>query len=122
MAQEFWETYNQLQREMKELEEEVIDFLERNKVEFKVDGDVVMIKGDVGFAELSGYDVWPETITIVQGDNKKITWDSYGAESMLKVGILGNPDDKYIVLPRDIPVRYNKPYLLIIFRANPFKR
>ena len=57
MAQEFWDTYNRLQREMKELEEEVIDFLERNKVEFKVDGDVVMIKGDVGFAELSGYDV-----------------------------------------------------------------
>ncbi len=122
MAQEFWDVYNQMQREMKQLEEKVIDFLESNGIEFKVDGDVVMIKGDLGFAEFSGYDVGPEIAMMVQGD-KKITWESYGAESRLTVGILGNPDyDKYIELPRDMPVRYNKPYLLLIFRANPFKR
>jgi len=121
MAQEFWDVYNQMQREMKQLEEKVIDFLESNGIEFKVDGDVVMIKGDLGFAEFSGYDVGPETVTIVQGD-KKITWESYGAESKLEVGGLGTPGyDKYIALPRDMPVRYNKPYLLLIFRANPLK-
>ncbi len=81
MAQEFWDMYYQMQREMKQLEEKVIDFLERNGIEFKVDGDVVMIKGDLGFAELSGYDVGPEIVTIVQGD-KKITWESYKARNM----------------------------------------
>jgi len=121
MAQEFWDVYNQMQREMKQLEEKVIDFLESNGIEFKVDGDVVMIKGDLGFAEFSGYDVGPETVMMVQGD-KKITWESYGAESRLEVGGLRTPGyDKYIILPRDMPVRYNKPYLLLIFRANPLK-
>ncbi len=121
MAQEFWDMYYQMQREMKQLEEKVIDFLERNGIEFKVDGDVVMIKGDLGFAELSGYDVGPEIVTIVQGD-KKITWESYKARSMLEVGGLNTPgNDKYIALPRDMPVTYSKPYLLLIFRANPFK-
>ena len=121
MAQEFWDVYNQMQREMKQLEEKVIDFLESNGIEFKVDGDVVMIKGDLGFAEFSGYDVGPEIATMVQGD-KKITWESYGAESRLEVGGVGTPGyDKYIILPRDMPVRYNKPYLLLIFRANPLK-
>jgi len=121
MAQEFWDEYKQQKRKMKELEEEVIDFLKRNKIEFKVDGDVVMIKGDAVFAELSGYDVGPEIITIVQGD-KKITWESYGAKSMLEVGGLRTPGyDKYIELPRDIPVGYNKPYLEIVFRPNLLK-
>jgi len=121
MAQEFWDVYNQMQREMKQLEEKVIDFLESNGIEFKVDGDVVMIKGDLGFAELSGYDVGPEIVTMVQGD-KKITWESYGAGSMLKVGGVGTPDyDKYIKLPRYIHVYYSKPYLHIVFRANPLK-
>ncbi len=82
---------------------------------------MVMIKGDLGFAELSGYDVGPEIVTIVQGD-KKITWESYKARSMLEVGGLNTPGyDKYIALPRDMPVTYSKPYLLLIFRANPFK-
>ncbi len=122
MAQEFWDMYNQLKREMKQLENEVIDFLERNGIEFKVDGDVVMIKGDVGFAEFSGDDDWQEIITIVQGD-KKITWEFHKPKGMLEIGGLKTPGyDKYIVLPGDMPVRYNKPYLLLIFRANPFKR
>ena len=121
MAQEFWDVYNQMQREMKQLEEKVIDFLESNGIEFKVDGDMVMIKGDLGFAELSGYDVGPEIVTMIQGD-KKITWESYKAGSMLKVGGVGTPDyDKYIALPRDIHVYYSKPYLHIVFRPNLLK-
>jgi len=115
MAQAFWDENKQHQRKMEQLEQELIDFLKRNNIKFKVDGNVVKIEGDVVIAELSGYEVGPENITIVQGD-KKIKWDSYMEESVLQVGGLRSPGySNYITLPRDISVHYNKPYLLIVF-------
>jgi len=78
MSQEFWdEHWRELEEEEIEPEQvfkEVINFLEKNNIDYKVlDLNyefVIKIKGEVTEASVAGYMDGPEGITIVQGEQK----------------------------------------------------
>jgi len=120
MAQEFWDEENNLQEEIdentkKQLMEKLINILEKNNLDFKVEGNKIMIKGLAVYFEPAGYMGGVEQIEIIDGD-KKILWETYKKASRIGVGTIGTPGHPDSVeLPRDIKVKYNLPYLTIIF-------
>jgi len=98
----------------KQLIEKVINLLEKNNIDFKVEnGNKILIKGNVNFVSLAGYAGGYEEISIVQGD-KKIAWDTFMDGSRLMVNNLETKTNLGVVeLPRDIHVEYDYPYLEI---------
>lgn len=129
MAQEFWDNKQQEWEEewmgksyldldedtKKRLMEKVINILEKNNLDFKVEGNKVMIKGLAVHFEPAGYTGGVEQLEIIDGD-KKIEWETYMGASEIKLGTIGIPGyPDSVKLPRDIKVNYNLPYLTIIF-------
>jgi len=100
----------------KQLIEKIIDLLEKNNIDFNVvNGNKILIKGDVKFVSLPGYAGGYQDIVIVQGD-KEIAWDVFLDMSRLLVTPLGASGHSGVVeLPRDINVEYSDGYLSIIF-------
>jgi len=103
MAQDFWDDETQTQ-EMKK----VIDLLEENGIDFKVEGDKIMIKGDVDYADIFSL----PTITIVQGDNI-IAFDKLWDFNQITVRTPNSV--KSVQLDRGVYANYSYPYLIIHF-------
>ncbi len=102
--------------ERKQLMEIVTDLLEKNNVDFEVDGYEIKIKGKVEDVKFAGFAGGPEWIEIVQGD-KRIIWETHMDHSILYIkplrasGRLGETE-----LPRDLPrVSYCNGYLCLFF-------
>jgi len=102
--------------ERKQLMEMVTDLLEKNNVDFEVDGYEIKIKGKVEDVQFAGFVGGPEWIEIVQGD-KRIIWEAHMDYSILYIKHLGTAEDLgEIKLPRDIPrLFYSKGYLYLFF-------
>ena len=102
--------------ERKQLMEMVTDLLERNNVDFEVDGYEIKIKGKVEDVKFAGFAGGPEWIEIVQGD-KRIIWETHMDHSILYI----KPLEAYerlgeIELPRDLPrVSYCNGHLCLFF-------
>ncbi len=103
MDQEFWDDESQSQ-EM----QEVIKFLEENNVDFKVEGNKIMIKGNIQYADLFSL----PTIIIEQGDNK-ISFTRVRDYNTIAVTTSTVP--KVIKVSREVQARYDPPYLIIQF-------
>jgi hypothetical protein len=98
------------------LMKKVIKMLERNNIDFKVEGDKIMIKGLAVYFEPAGYmGSGTESIEIIDGD-KKILWETNMSRSRISVGTIGTPGyTDSVELPRIIYADYNLPYLTIVF-------
>ena len=103
MAQDFWDDETQTQ-EMKK----VIDLLEENGIDFKVEEDKIMIKGDVDYADIFSL----PTITIVQGDNI-IAFDKLWGFN--EITVRTSTGVKSVQLDRGVYANYSYPYLIIHF-------
>jgi len=102
--------------ERKQLMEMVTDLLEKNNVDFEVDGYDIKIKGKVEDVKFAGFAGGPEWIEIVQGD-KKIIWETHMDYSILYIKPLGADERSgEIELPRDLPrVSYCNGHLCLFF-------
>jgi hypothetical protein len=145
MAQEFWGEQNQQELEKKLLEQRkqfyldwakqvadrfveldlperkqlmkmVTDLLEKNNIDFEVDGYDIKIKGKVEDVNFAGFAGGPEWIEIVQGD-KKIIWETHMDYSKIYIKPLGADERSgEIELPRDLPrVFYCNGHLCLFF-------
>jgi hypothetical protein len=104
MAQEFKEDINTQSQEM----EEVIDLLEKYNIDFEVEGNKIMINGDVRYVDLSSM----STIVITQGDNRIIfdrfmEWNRLSVDLPTRVG--------FVRLSKNVRAYYKYPYLVIRF-------
>jgi len=102
--------------ERKQLMEMVTDLLEKNNVDFEVDGYEIKIKGKVEDVKFAGFAGGPEWIEIVQGD-KRIIWETHMDHSILYIKPLGDSGRLgEIELPRDLPrVSYCNGHLCLFF-------
>ncbi len=106
-----------------QLMKKVIKMLERNNLDFKVEGDKIMIGGLAVNFEPAGYmGNGHEKIEIIDGD-KKILWETNMSGSRISVGTVGTPGyTDSVELPRTVYADYNLPYLTITFyspKLNP---
>jgi|GEM_PF-5689468 len=106
-----------------QLMKKVIKMLERNNLDFKVEGDKIMIKGLAVNFEPAGYmGNGAESIEIIDGD-RKILWETGMSGSRISVGTIGTPGYiDSVELPRTIYADYNLPYLTVVFyspKLNP---
>ncbi len=106
-----------------QLMKKVIKMLERNNLNFKVEGDKIMIGGLAVNFEPAGYmGSGTASIEIIDGD-KKILWETNMSGSRISVGTIGTPGyTDSVELPRTIYADYNLPYLNIVFyspKLNP---
>jgi len=104
MAQE-WDDESQSQ-EM----QEVIKFLEENNIAFKVEGNKIMIKGDIHYANLFSL----PTIIIEQGDNN-ISFIRVRDYNTIVVSTSTVP--KVIKVSKEVQAYYEQPYLIIQFAS-----
>jgi hypothetical protein len=104
MAQEWDEDEENYRQEM----EKVIDLLEECNIDFKVEGDKILIKGDVEYAEIFSL----PAITIVQGDNL-IGFDKLWGFN--KITVNTPTGVKEVELPQGVYANYQYPYLIIHF-------
>jgi len=112
MAQEFWDDQSQSHRMKK-----FIDLLEKNHIDFTLEGDKIAIEGDLEYADFV-YFYRPETIfstriVVSQGDNK--------------IDVSTLPDGAYIAVrtptkyelitlpPKQVHVKYKNSHLIIDF-------
>jgi hypothetical protein len=102
--------------ERKQLIKKITDLLEKNNIDFEVDGYEIKIKGKVDDVKFAGFVGGPEWVEIVQG-NKRIIWETYMDYSILYIRPLGvSKDLGEIKLPRDLPrVSYCNGYLCLFF-------
>jgi hypothetical protein len=97
----------------KQLMEKVIEILQKNNLDFKVEGNKIMIKGLAVYFKPMGDGT--EQIEIIDGD-RKILWETYMSGSRISVGTIGTPGyTDSVRLPRNMYADYNLPNLTIIF-------
>lgn len=98
----------------KQLMEKVTNFLEKNNIDFKVEGNKIMIKGLAVYFEPASYMNGVQKIEIIDGD-KKILWETDMSENKISVGTIGTPGyTDSVELPRETYANYNLPYLTIM--------
>jgi len=103
MAQEFWDKQKQQQ-----LMEKVIDLLKRYNIDFTVDGDKVLIIGDVKRVDIGSF----PTISIWQGGNE-IAFDKLANHNSL---VFKTPTrSEVIILPKSVYADYKHPFLVLHF-------
>jgi len=103
MAQEFWDEQKQQQ-----LMEKVIDLLKRYNIDFTVDGDKVLIMGNVKRVDIGSF----PTISIWQGDNE-ISFDKLINDDRL---VIKTPTRSEVnILPKSVYADYEHPFLVLQF-------
>ena len=103
MAQEFWDEQKQQQ-----LMEKVINLLKRYNIDFTVDGDKVLIIGDVKRVDIGSF----PTISIWQGGNE-IAFDKLANHNSL---VFKTPTrSEVIILPKSVYADYKHPFLVLHF-------
>jgi len=109
MAQDWgdWEEREWKERKSQAMEE-VINLLQEYGIDFRVEGDKIMIKGDVDYADIFSL----PTITIVQGDNI-IAFDKLWDFNQITVRTPNSV--KSVQLDRGVYANYSYPYLIIHF-------
>jgi len=77
--------------------------LEKNNIDFEVDGYDIKIKGKVKKVRLAGFTGGPEWVEIIQGD-KRIIWETHMDYSILYILPRGASQILGVIeLPRDLP-------------------
>jgi len=112
MAQDWddWQEKEWEQRKSQEMDE-VINLLQECGIDFNAEGDKIMIKGDVDYAELYSL----PTISIVQGDNI-IAFDRLDKISDFnKITVRTPADVKSVNISVGVHAYYKYPYLIIHF-------
>jgi hypothetical protein len=104
MAQDWDKDEENYRQEM----QEVIDLLEQYNINFKVEGDKILIKGNVEYVDIFSL----PTITIVQGDNL-IGFDKLWGFN--KITVKTPTGVKAIELLEGVHANYQYPYLIIHF-------
>jgi len=105
MAQEFWDKQKQQQ-----LMEKVIDLLKRYNIDFTVDGDKVLIMGNVKRVDIGSF----PTISIRQGDNE-ISFDKLINDDRLVIKTSTRSRSEVIRLPKSVYADYKHPFLVLHF-------
>jgi hypothetical protein len=129
MAQEFWDENQGEEIQLPEFQllevldentkerlmQKVTKILEKNNIDFKVEGDKIMIKGLAVYFNPGYMGGGAESIEIIDGD-KKILWETTMSGNRISVGTIGTPGyTDSVELPRIIYADYNLPYLTIVF-------
>jgi len=122
MAQAFWDENKQ--REWTETDtgiqglqmggmKEVLDLLTKYNINFKVEGDRIMIKGDVNRV-LIGHSLEKpvQEIVITQGNNR--IWFSF-LKDFNRIGLWTEGAIRNVFLPKRVWAKYDYPYLIIYF-------
>ena len=103
MAQEFWDENKQQQ-----LMEKVINLLKKYNIDFTVDGDKVLIIGDVKHVDIGSF----PAISIWQGNNE-IAFDKLANHDSL---VIKTPTrSEVIILPKSVYADYKHPFLVLHF-------
>jgi len=105
LAQEFWDEQKQQQ-----LMEKVIDLLKRYNIDFTVDGDKVLIMGNVKRVDIGSF----PTISIRQGDNE-ISFDKLINDDRLVIKTSTRSRSEVIILPKSVYAYYEHPFLVLQF-------
>jgi len=103
LAQEFWDEQKQQQ-----LMEKVIDLLKRYNIDFTVDGDKVLIMGNVKRVDIGSF----PTISIWQGDNE-ISFDKLANHNSLVFKTRSRSE--VISIPKSVHAYYEHPFLVLQF-------
>jgi hypothetical protein len=112
MAQD-WDDREEKEWEQRKNQEmnELINVLEELGIDFKVENDNIMIKGDVVYAEIFSL----PGITIAQGDNR-IDFDRLDKINGFNNIVVKTPTDvKKVTVSAGVHAYYNYPYLVIVF-------
>ena len=120
MSQEFLS--NQSQGQSKEIQKEmqkVINLLEKNNIVFEVEGDKIIIKGDLESADFVYFNrpMYINTVRIVisQGD-KDIEINAFSDVDAVYIGVRTPTSYDTITLPRKyVHVQHEDSYLVIDF-------
>ena len=111
MAQDFnfkfKETHTQSQMQIQGMKE-VLDLLKKYNIDYEVEGDKIMIKGDVQYVD---FNLVPEII-ITQGDNR-IGFDEFMDWNRIVVETSTHVRD--VPLSKKVYAKYKYPYLIIHF-------
>jgi hypothetical protein len=116
MSQEFWS--DQSQGQSKEMQK-VINLLEKNNIVFEVEGDKIIIKGDLDYADFVYFNcpmyINTARIVISQGDND-IEINALSDVDVVYIGVRTPTNYDTITLPRKyVHVQYEDSYLVIDF-------
>ncbi len=88
--------------------EKVINLLKRYNIDFTVDGDKVLIMGNVRYVDIGSF----PTISIWQGDNV-IAFDKVVNQNKL---VIRTPTrSEVIILPKSVYAYYEHPFLVLHF-------
>ena len=88
--------------------EKVINLLKRYNIDFTVDGDKIMIIGDVKYVDIGSF----PTISIWQGNNE-IAFDKLANHNSL---VIKTPTrSEVIILPKSVYADYKHPFLVLHF-------
>ena len=105
MAQEFLDEQNQ-KREM----EKVINLLKRYNIDFTVDGDKVLIMGNMKYVDIRSF----STITIWQGNNV-ISFDKLINDDRLVIKTSTRSRPEVISIPKSVHAYYEYQFLVLQF-------
>jgi len=105
LAQEFWDEQKQQQ-----LMEKVINLLKKYNIDFTVDGDKVLIIGDVKHVDIGSF----PTISIWQGNNE-ISFDKLINDDRLVIKTSTRSRSEVISIPKSVHAYYEHPFLVLQF-------
>ena len=120
MSQEFLSNLSQGQsKEIQKEMQKVINLLEKNNIVFEVEGDKIIIKGDLESADFVYFNrpMYINTVRIVisQGD-KDIEINAFSDVDAVYIGVRTPTSYDTITLPRKyVHVQYGDSYLVIDF-------
>ena len=120
MSQEFLSNLSQGQsKEIQKEMQKVINLLEKNNIVFEVEGDKIIIKGDLESADFVYFNrpmyINTARIVISQGDND-IEINAFSDVDAVYIGVRTPTSYDTITLPRKyVHVQYGDSYLVIDF-------